>query len=454
MKQSPENLRRDALDIWSAGVDAVKSEPLVRRNVRVEGRQQMSRRLFIGDESIDLDRVGRILVVGAGKAGAGMAEGLERALGEPLMAEKQLSGWVNVPADCARPLGRIHLHAARPAGVNEPTHEGVHGAREIMRMVGELDSRDLSIVLISGGGSALLPLPTDGVTLEDKLAVTRLLSASGAPIEDLNAVRTALSQIKGGGLARVCGAGQIVTLIISDVLGDPLDIIASGPTVETRSTPQQARAILERYGAEAAGISPQVLAALGRRGLPEPIRCRVTNLVIANNATALDASARRAVELGYTVTTESPSHSELSAEEVGRRLADEALAIQEGHSPRCLISGGEPTVKLVEAARRGMGGRNQQLVLAAAERLQSDFPRGVVILSGGTDGEDGPTDAAGAWVDASVVAQARELGLEPAAHLARNDAYHWLEPLDALIKTGPTDTNVCDVRVVLVSREA
>lgn len=427
----------------------MRSDRLVRENVRVDGRW-----LVIAGERIDLRAIGHIAVVGAGKAGAGMAAGLEEALGDELAREKQLTGWINVPADCMRKLSHIHLHAARPAGVNEPTPEGTQGAREIMRLVESLAPDDLSIALISGGGSALLPLPVDGITLADKLAVTRFLSAAGAPIDELNTVRKQLSQIKGGGLARACRAGRLVALVISDVLGDPLDLIASGPTVLDRSTPADAMAILERYGAKVAGIGRQVFDALAKP-TKQPTGsggCRVTNHVIGNNAIAVAAAAREAQRLGYTPASVSATKSQGPACEIGRHLAQAAVAMRIGPGPDCLVSGGEPTVKLVEEARRGLGGRNQQLVLAAVERLSALDSSGILILSGGTDGEDGPTDAAGAWADHQTIEAARQLGLKAADYLARNDAYHWFEPVGALIKTGPTHTNVCDVRVVLVDR--
>ena len=226
---------------------------------------------------LPLDEIRRIVVVGAGKAGAGMAEAVEKALGPQLMAEKQLTGWVNVPADCVRPLQRIHLHAARPAGVNEPTPEGVAGALEILRLVASLGPDDLCLCLLSGGGSALMPAPVEGISLADKLAVTRHLSAAGANIEQLNTVRKQLSRIKGGGLLRACRAGRLVSLIISDVLGDPLEIIASGPTVPDSSTPQEALDVLDRFDARAAGISPAVFAYLRQAALAqcEPFSRRV-----------------------------------------------------------------------------------------------------------------------------------------------------------------------------------
>jgi hydroxypyruvate reductase len=482
-------LRRDALQIWRAGVDAVLPQRLVPRCLRVEGQT-----LLIGDDAIPLDSIRRIVVVGAGKAGAGMAAAVETVLGPKLMAEKQLTGWVTVPADvaagCQPAPQRIHLHPARPAGVNEPTAEGVAGAMEILRLVESLGPDDLCLCLISGGGSALMPAPVEGITLADKLAVTRHLSAAGANIEQLNTVRKQLSRIKGGGLLRACRAGRLISLIISDVLGDPLDVIASGPTVADTSTARAALEVLEQFAARKAGIAAAVFECLQRvatsemqsfshrvHAVQEPgvdagaklddevagLKC-VRNIILANNATAVAAAAEEAERLGYAVGSESATHSEGQTEEVGRVLAEKALALRanaaqrvgaavelppQQMAPACFVSGGEPVVKLVESSRRGLGGRNQQLVLAALLRLFDDGAEGIALLSGGTDGEDGPTDAAGAFLDADVLAAAREKGLDPADFLARNDAYHFFEPLAALIKTGPTQTNVCDVRVVL-----
>ena len=483
MQQPATKLCRDALRIWWAGLEAVRPERLVPQWLRVEGRT-----LVFGNERIALDSIHRITVVGGGKAAAGMAESVEAALGPELMAEKQLAGWMNVPADCPhpRPLSQrergdvgptcrrplnIHLHTARPAGVNEPTPEGVAGSEEILRLVESLGPDDLCLCLISGGGSALMPAPAKGITLADKLAVTRHLSAAGANIEQLNTVRKQLSRIKGGGLLRACRAGRLVSLAISDVLGDRLDLIASGPTVPDRSTPGEALEVLERFGAREAGISPAVFHFLeNSRVLTDSGYCddgatlenRVINLVIGNNATAVAAAAEQAQRLGYSVDAASATRSEGPAEEIGRQLAESALNMRDAGptcrrplnesraaGPKCLISGGEPVVKLVEPSRRGQGGRNQQLTLAALLRLAEDGAANIALLSGGTDGEDGPTDAAGAFLDADTIAASRRAGLDPADYLARNDAYNFFAPLDALIRTGPTGTNVCDLRVVL-----
>ncbi len=472
MPSSAEKLRRDARRIWWAGVEAVRSDGLVRRALRLDGST-----LTIGEQTVPWEDVRRIAVVGAGKAGAGMAAAVEEVLGPRWLEAKAATGWVNVPDDCVRPLSRIHLHGARPAGVNEPTPAGAAGAAEILRIVQALAPEDLCLALISGGGSALLPAPVEGVSLADKLAVTRQLSAAGANIEELNTIRKQLSRLKGGGLWRACRAGRLAALIISDVLGDPLEIIASGPTVEDSSTPAAALAILDRYQALAAGVPQAVfdyLAARCRdnrtRHAPRDARtrhaprdadphaereeyvCPVWNLVIGNNATAVDAAGQEAERLGYSHAIVSAARSEGAAEDVGRHLAAMAVSMRGRPGPNCLISGGEPVVKLAAAEKRGLGGRNQQLVLAALAALASDGARDLAILSGGTDGEDGPTDAAGAFLDAEILSAAGRQGLDPGGYLARNDAYHFFAPLGALLRTGPTHTNVCDVRVVLTQR--
>jgi glycerate 2-kinase len=453
-RRSADQLTRDAIRIWQAGVSAVDSSRLVREHLRVEGPL-----LIVGDEEIDLRRVRRIVVVGAGKAGAGMAAGVEAALGEELAQAKHLTGWVNVPADCLRPLQRIKLHAARPAGRNEPTEEGVLGTSRILELVAAAGPDDLVLCLISGGGSALLPAPLDGITLADKQAITKLLSSAGANIAELNTVRKALSRVKGNGLARACRAGRLATLIISDVLGDPLDVIASGPTVPNTTNAADALAVLEKFGARQASIGPHLFSRLerlrqeettGRTGAPT---CRVTNTVIGNNATAVDAAGLEAERLGYSHAMHAATTLEGSAESVGRHLAEMAVRMRVRPGPDCLITGGEPTVALAPEERRGRGGRNQQLVLAALQALSRiGITAGVTLLSGGTDGEDGPTDAAGAILDERLLQLGRTLQSPIASALERNDAYTFFNEQNMLIRTGPTHTNVCDLRVVTIDR--
>jgi glycerate 2-kinase len=463
MPRSPNELHADALRIWHAGLAAVQSDRLMRGSVRIDAGRLVLGKPGEEEDPIDLGNVRRITVVGAGKAGAGMAAALEEILGPELAAEKQLSGWLNVPADCVRLLERIHLHAARPAGVNEPTAEGVAGTEEILRIVGNLGPDDLCIVLLSGGGSALMPAPIEGVLLADKLAVTRFLSAAGADITELNTVRKQLSRIKGGGLARACNAGRLLSLIISDVLGDPLELIASGPTAADSSTPQDAIDILNKFHAEDARIAPSVFDILRKRvgeNRPPWRHRRVTNLLIGNNETAVLAARAEAEQLGYRCYANSAATPGGFAEAIGAQLVSLSdLAVRDKlrsneRLSQCFIQGGECAVKLAPPSERGLGGRNQQTVLAALIELQKRDAKNVVILSGGTDGEDGPTDAAGAFVDQAVIDETHRRGLDAAEYLRRNDAYHFFEPLDALIKTGPTHTNVCDLRVVLVANDA
>ena len=390
-----------------------------------------------------------------------MAAAVEDILG-PDLVDRKVGGRVNVPADCVRVLRKITLHAARPAGVNEPTAEGVLGSQKILEIVSNLGADDLCLVLISGGGSALLPAPASGLTLTDKQTVTRFLMQSGATIGELNTVRKHLSRIKGGKLASACRAGHMLTLIISDVVGDPLDVIASGPTVADTSTSAMALAVLSKFGARPPEVPQAVFEVLERSAqeakdpqiIPPVVANQVVeNHVIGNNAVALAAAAAKAAGLGYRVQSlGSSNQGEASSE--GRDLAERCLALRQEHAtesrPTCLLSGGEPVVQLARTDRPRKGGRNQQLVLAALDRLWDDGLTGTAILSGGTDGEDGPTDAAGACADERVLARARELRLDPKSFLEINDAYHFFEQAGGLIKTGPTHTNVMDLRVALI----
>ena len=437
--------RDHAVEIWRAGVDAVASDRLVRQAVRADGAA-----LHILDERFDPAEWDRLIVVGAGKAGAGMASGfVEAVAGTPW--EAKLTGWLNVPADCVRDVPGFTLHVGRPAGVNEPRPEGVAGTRRILDLVRGCGPRDLCVVLLSGGGSALLVAPAEGVTLADKLAVTKLLAGRGATIHELNAVRKRLSAVKGGGLARACGAGRTLCLAISDVIGDPLDVIASGPTVADSTTAAHALAVLERFCPNRTDLPEAVWSAISRdrrkRGVPDTVRTEV----IGSNATAGLAALRFAAGAGFVQMSDGAATGGVAREE-GRRLV--ALARQHRDAvvdlPLCIVSGGEPTVALRD--NPGEGGRNQELVLAAVDAVWDDPDgfAGAVILSGGTDGEDGPTDAAGAVADDALLARAKSLGLRPRPFLDRNDAYPFFEATGGLLKTGPTHTNVMDLRVVLV----
>lgn len=462
MPRSAEQLRSDVERIWRAGVAAVQPDRLIPEHVQVDGHW-----LLIGDDTIDLQQVERIAVVGAGKAAGAMAAAVETALGPKRIVGKHLHGWVNVPADCLIPTERIRLHPARPAGVNEPRPEGVEGTQQILSIASALGPRDLCLGLFTGGGSALLPAPVPEVKLDEKIRLTRLLSAAGANIEQLNIVRSQLSLIKGGGLARACRARQLVSLIISDVLGDRLDIIASGPTVRSNATAADALQILSELKltndnsilnvvtylqSRAAADSVNTAPATGNRNncKAHPSRCAISNHVIANNATAVDAAGVEAERLGYSHAMIAARHSEGAAEEVGRHLAEMALRMRAESGPDCLISGGEPTVTLADESVRGKGGRNQQLALAALAQLGDCHD--IALLAAGTDGEDGPTNAAGAFVTEEIARTSREKQLNAADYLARNDAYSFFHASGGLFITGPTHTNVCDLRVITLGR--
>ena len=449
MLRDADQLRDDALQIWCAGVEGVHPERLVPEWIHVVGDA-----LWAGDEEVALAGVGRIVVVGGGKAGAAMAASLEHTLGEELLQRHGATGLVNVPDGERVETSFISVNAVRPHGVNEPTEAAVAGVDEMLRLVAGLGPADLCFCLLSGGGSALLPAPVAGFTLADKVDLTRELSACGATIYDLNAVRRALSRIKGGGLARACGAGRLVSLILSDVPGDDLSTIASGPTVECDSSPAEARRVLTSLHLDDTPAGTRALELLdsGRQrdsGRVNP-NCRITNLVIGNNATAVDAAGAEAERLGYSHAMISAAAPEGAAEEVAVQLTTMARRMRDSDGPDCLISGGEPTVRLAPPDVRGLGGRNQQLCLAALMELE-DWQK-VALVSGGTDGEDGPTDAAGAWVDEGGAAEARRLGLDPREFLTRHDAYRFFERVGGLLKTGMTQTNVGDLRVVTVSR--
>lgn len=444
------SLRADAIDIWKAGVHAVDSSKLVRDVIRVTDDL-----VEIAGHPWRFGEQGRICVVGAGKAGAGMAAGFEQAMLPEW--KSRIFGWVNVPEDCVRDLEMIHLHGARPAGVNEPTAAGVAGTQEILDCISALTPDDLCVVLISGGGSALLPAPMDGITLEDKLQVTRQLMRSGATIQQLNAVRGAISKVKRGGLLRACQAGQLIALMISDVIGDPLKTIASGPTVETVPAPQQALEILREFSQRDERPFPANVVETLEKMVTEAasipvVKTCYANHIIGNNLTAVAAAARRAAELGYHVLVAESDQAGVAAD-FGVAFADRCLAAASSSVPNqkvCLISGGEPIVNLAEVDAPQKGGRNQELVLAAAKRLLQQQSQGIAILSGGTDGEDGPTDAAGAIVDDQLLQRVSEAQLEIDDYLSVNNSYPFFEQTDGLLKTGPTHTNVMDLRVGVI----
>jgi hydroxypyruvate reductase len=371
---------------------------------------------------------------------------------EQVFGARVAGGLVVTKYGHGEPLRRVEL---REAGHPVPDQAGVEASRELAARLGAVQAGDLVICVISGGGSALLPSPAEGIALAQKQEVTRLLLGCGATIDEINCVRKHLSTVKGGGLARLAQPAALLTLILSDVVGDPLDVIASGPTVPDPTTFAAAREVLARRG-----LTDQVPAAVrarleaGARGeLPEtpkpgdPVFARAMNVMVGSNALAMTAAARRARALGYrplvlstTVTGETREVAAVHAA-IARELAATGQPLRR---PACILTGGETTVTL---RGTGKGGRNQEFALAAALGIQG-LER-VAVLSAGTDGNDGPTDAAGAFVAGDTVARARSAGLDPVGALDGHDAYPFFEALGDLVVTGPTRTNVMDLRLIL-----
>lgn len=440
---SLRRLRKAAMVIFRAALKAADPLEAVRRHLALDGHT-----LVAGRRRYRLDAFRNIYILGAGKASATMAAGVER-----LLRQRIRGGLINTKYGHLARLRRVELNEC---GHPVPDENGVRGAERMAALAREAGPEDLVICLISGGASALMALPAAPITLEEKQAATKLLLACGANIHEMNAVRKHISAVKGGQLARLAAPAAVLALLLSDVIGDDLDVIGSGPTAPDRSTFAAARGILEQYG-----LLERVPAAVrdrfeaGVRGeIPETPKPgdrlfeRVENLVIGSNRLAVDAAARAARKLGFNPLVLS-TMIEGETREVARVHAAIAREILQSHRPvkppACVISGGETTVTL---RGQGLGGRNQEFALAAALELAGVHP--VVVLSGGTDGTDGPTDAAGAVADGGTVSRAARLGLEARVLLDRNDSYHFFQPLGDLLVTGPTGTNVMDVRLMLV----
>jgi glycerate 2-kinase len=424
--------RAAALKIFRAALKAADPYEAVMRHVRVKDGV-----LAAGRRRYRLDSFEKIHVIGAGKASARMAQAIERLLGRRISR-----GLINVKYGHTAALRRIELNeCAHPV----PDQNGLRGTERILEIASHAGSKDLVICLISGGASALLPCPLPPMTLEEKRHLTGELLRCGANIHELNTVRKHISRIKGGRLAEAAAPATVLALILSDVIGDDLDVIGSGPTVPDRSTIADAERILRHYG-----IAVPVLGETPKPG--HAAFNAVENLIVGSNALAVSAAADEARRLGYRAMVLS-TFIEGETRDVARvhaAIAREVVASgRPVRSPACVISGGETTVTV---RGTGLGGRNQEFALAAA--LDIAGLDGVVVFSGGTDGSDGPTDAAGAIADGQTVDRARRLGLDTPAYLENNDSYRFFEKLGDLVKTGPTGTNVADVRLVLVTSPA
>jgi len=444
MKPSTQS-RKKLEVIWSKGVKAVDPRDLVAHFVQSDASFQSV-----------LSEAASVLVVGGGKATAAMALGLEQEI-KPFLSKTV--GILNVPEANYPKLEKIKLNLARPAGMNQPTAKAVEGSKSMIQLAQEAKEGDLLLALISGGGSALMPLPCSGVSLEDKQKVTSLLSGTSASINELNCVRKHLSQIKGGRLAQAFleatqGKGKIVTLILSDVIEDKLDVIGSGPTVNDPTTFKDAFSILEKHlllDKTPASILQHLQSGIAGKisDTPKDLPASIRNKVLGNNALALDAAANQARQLGYQVIN---LGSCMEGDTAGLASIHASIARsilkydQPSQAPVCILSGGETTVNLGQ--NPGKGGRNQEMALAFLCALKDHNLDRITFLAAGTDGEDGPTDAAGAFADSNTIKQSGTMNASD--FLARHDAYYYFKTAGSLFQPGPTGTNVMDLRVLIV----
>ena len=443
-----DEMRDMAKAVFLKAVSAVDPYQRIREIAHID-----KNRLIIGAEEVsekvfDLNNFEKIFLVGTGKASSSMAQAIEEIFGGRIT-----KGLITTKYGHALPLRFTEIIEA---GHPLPDPKGLEGARKIKDLLTDTGPKDLVLFLISGGGSALLPLPADGITLEEKQELTQLLLDCGADIKEINTIRKHISQMKGGWLARWAYPSTVITFILSDVVGDPLDVIASGPTVPDTSTFQEAWEILKRYGLvnEIASSIRNHLQA-GREGkiketpkAGESVFEKVHNMIIGSNIVALRAAEKEFSLAGFnTITLSSSIVGETSEAArfhgaIAREIASTGKPIGR---PACILSGGETTVTIRGS---GLGGRNQEFALSGAFEI-SGLER-AVLLSAGTDGTDGPTDAAGAIADYTTNARAREMGIDPVKYLENNDSYHFFKKLGDLLITGPTRTNVMDVRILLV----
>jgi len=438
--------------ILGAALQAVEPGKAVRRFMRREGS-----RLTIGERNYNLERVKRVFITGAGKAGAPMAEAAAEILGERLHAgmvivkEGHLGDW-RPDSRPGLPYQLDFMEAGHPI----PDQRGLLGGQRIRQLLANVMADDLVIVLVSGGGSALLVAPVEGVSLADLQALTNAMLASGASIDEINTLRKHLDRLKGGGLARICHSAQVAALILSDVIGDPLDVIASGPTTPDPSTFLNAWSILEKYNL--VDQAPAEIVTYLQRGLdgkeaetPKPgdgLFGRVNNVLIGSNRQAAEAALQQAKDEGFhplLLTTSLQGEARQAGRFLAAVLRQAAADGPPIQRPACLLAGGETTVTLTAMPGEGssLGGRNQELALAAVHDL-AGLPE-VALITLATDGGDGPTDAAGAIVTGDTLERARQAGLDPAQFLKRNDSYHFFAGLEDLVRSGPTRTNVNDL---------
>ncbi len=444
-----KDTRYDLKDIYSRAILAVNPVSSVKNNLRLKDKKLLLLSNKKKTIEFNLKDYKRIIVVGAGKATASMARAIEDMLGELIWG-----GVIVVKYGYTEKLDFIDtIEASHPV----PDSNGVAGAKRILDILSESDENDLIISLISGGGSALMPLPPESISLEEKRATTDLLLKSGATIHEINSVRKHISLVKGGNLARISYPSTVINLMVSDVVGDNMDVIASGPFVPDNSTFSDARDILEKYNMineVSSCILDYIEAGIDGKIKENPdtgseVFNRVTNLIIASNIIALKAAKEEAEKKGYNTIILS-SFVEGETKDVARMHSDivrEVLSSSNPVSiPGCIVSGGETTVTVRGG---GLGGRNMEFAMHSAKYIRGY--KNVLISSVGTDGTDGPTDAAGAMADGTTIERALKLNLDVNEFMRNNDSYNFFKQLGDLIITGPTNTNVMDVRIILVA---
>ena len=443
-----DEMKNISKTIFAKAVSAVDPSKRLGEMIRIDKECLSIKKEDHSEKTFDLSAFKRIFLIGTGKASASMAQAIENIFGERIT-----KGLITTKYGHTLPLKKTEMIEA---GHPVPDQNGIKGSKKIQALLRESGPNDLVIFILSGGGSALLPLPAQGITLEEKQEVTQLILDCGADIHEINTIRKHISQIKGGLLAQWVSPSTMIGFILSDVVGDQLDVIGSGPTVPDSSTFKEAWSILEKYDLTkeiASSIKNHLLSGIEGKIGETPKREdgvfeKVYNFLIGSNILALRAAEKEASSLGFNTLILSSSIVGETKEAARFHAAIAKEVISSGNPvprPSCIISGGETTVTL---KGHGLGGRNQEFALAGA--IEINGLEKVVLLSGGTDGTDGPTDASGAIADHTTIQRAKSLGLDSKKYLENNDAYPFFKKLGDLLFTGPTHTNVMDVRIFLV----
>ncbi|MEN8116690.1 MAG: DUF4147 domain-containing protein [Bacteroidota bacterium] len=430
----------EIIKLFTDGVSVVKPSVLIDENVILENSILSIKQPDNTVETIDLSAFENIYVIGAGKASAAMAKQMETVLGNKIS-----KGIIVTKYGFLEDLEHLKLlEANHPV----PDENGQKAAEQLVELCSQAGKDDLVVNLLSGGASALLPLPVIGISLAEKKEVTNQLLKSGATINEMNVVRRHLSQLKGGGLLDFIRPAKVVSLIISDVIGDKPDIIGSGITVPTKRDFNECWNIIEKYNFQNTFPRTVITCLQNGQNKEKQSESGVKNIILGNNLKALKKVEHEASALGYE-TKIVDTALEGEAKIVGKQIAEDAILFANEKAVKgkkyCFLYGGETTVNIKGA---GLGGRNQELALASAIAL--DGSKGVTFLSGGTDGNDGPTDAAGAVCNGETIQIAKEKGLNAEDYLERNDSYNYFKNIDSLLITGPTGTNVIDIQIVII----